>query len=317
MDTALPPGITPPPPATTLELRDWMFTLSSSASSPTSTFIPYDTSPVSNTQRLIIKFYVLGGMAFFYSTVVCCLAWYIYMICFRGKFRDLPEDLQYDYDFVLSTQNLPRRPGSFVLAYDDNPEWQRVEAAKKEMAEKREEKRKRREDRVAARVSLIEEIMTKHLGRGDTQRISWASSAATLHTDRLAASDEMSGLVRARQKRDTLSFSPPQKDYLGPRQKSETPPKSILLNPSSARTSAYSNRPSRRSPLRFSNATGDSVLPTPKTLDLEKGLPKAAPGLHEAKSLMNPICTCNSALDELDAIVQKTMCEVHGHGFQR
>ena len=81
---------------TTLEPRDWMFTLSSSVSSPTSTFIPYDTSPVSNTQRLVIKFYVLGGMAFFYGTVVCCLAWYTYMICLRGKFRDLPEDLQYD-----------------------------------------------------------------------------------------------------------------------------------------------------------------------------------------------------------------------------
>ena len=67
--------------------------------------------------------------------------------------------MELQYDFVLSTQNLPRRPGFSVLAYDDNPEWQRVEAAKKEMAEKREAKKKRREDRAAARASLIEEIM--------------------------------------------------------------------------------------------------------------------------------------------------------------
>ena len=202
------------------------------------------------------------------------------------------------------------------------------------MAEKREAKRKRREDRAAARASLIEEIMTKRLGRGDTQRISWASSAATLHTDRPAPADKMSRLVKARLKCDTLSSSPPQEDHLRSRQRSEALPKSILLNPSSARTSAYSNRPSRRSPLRFSNATADAVLPTPKafpsppgaggaanaaseTVDLEKGLQKAAPGPHEAKSLMDPICTCNSALDELDVIVQKTMCEVHGHTFQR
>lgn len=356
MDTALPPGITPPPTVTHLDARDWLFTLSSSVSASTSTFIPYDTTPVSDTQRLIIKFYVFGGMAFFYGTVACCLAWYIYMIGIRGKFRDLPDDLQYDvrrrwsikvafkpltvliwilellqYDFVLATQNLPRRPGFMALAYDDNPEWQRVEAAKKEMAERREARQKRREQKAAARASLIEELMVKRLEQSDCQRVSWATSIATLRTDKLTSAEEMSGFLRARRKLERRNsaypdtFSPPPSEVL---------PKSILLNTPSARVSAYSNQPPRSSPLRFSTAVLNAPSPIPKAasvfpradedaaitsnvVDLEKGLPGTAPGPHEATRLMDPICTCKGALDELDAMIQKTMCEVHGHAFHR
>ena len=80
--------------------RDWGFTFSSAIPTP-SAIVPYDDRPISDGQMIAIHIYVFGGLAFFVGTVVSALVWYGYMICYRRKLRDLPEELDFDASRLL------------------------------------------------------------------------------------------------------------------------------------------------------------------------------------------------------------------------
>ncbi|RXW24242.1 hypothetical protein EST38_g1625 [Candolleomyces aberdarensis] len=282
--------------------RDWGFSFTSSAVSTPSAVVPYDDRPVSEGQMIAIHIYVFGGLAFFIAIVMSALLWLI---------------VHLQEDFVLATKNLPRRPGFRIEPYHDIENWER---AYEENVKRRHEKKKAREDHIAEtrkRRRILQSA--KHR---DSQRISWASSTATVKADKMASAEEMSGLLKGQGKEKT-SVASTRNDSLS-RPTIEAQPKSILIKSQTSTPSVPSQLGRPGAHVELPRPSSETITPIPKA---HTGLPRnqvhiepnanighemiATTGPDEAESWSGPKCTCGAALDDIDALIQKAMCEVH------
>ncbi|KAJ2922515.1 hypothetical protein H1R20_g14579, partial [Candolleomyces eurysporus] len=264
--------------------RDWGFSFTSSAISTPSAVVPYDDRPVSEGQMIAIHIYVFGGLAFFIGIVVSALLW---------------------------------RPGFRIEPYHDIENWER---AYEENVKRRHEKKKAREDHIAE--TRKRRRISQSAKHRDSQRISWASSTATLKADKIAAAEEMSGLLKGQGKEKT-SMASTGNDLLS-RPTSEAQPKSILIKSQTSTPSVPSQLGRPGGHVEPPRPSSETITPIPKA---HTGLPRnqvhiepnanigqemiATTGPDEAESWSGPKCTCGAALDDIDALIQKAMCEVH------
>jgi len=77
---------------------------------------------------------------------------------------------------MLATRNLPRRPGFRVRPYEDDVNWKKTTAERKELQDRSQHAREQHAD--ALRKRRAESIYVGKVN-GDPQRISWASSVST------------------------------------------------------------------------------------------------------------------------------------------
>ncbi|KAJ2918205.1 hypothetical protein MD484_g2162, partial [Candolleomyces efflorescens] len=243
----------------------------SSAIPTPSAIVPYDDRPISDGQMIAIHIYVFGGLAFFVGTVVSALVW---------------------------------RPGFRIEPYQDIENWEKAYEAN---VKRRQEKKKAREEHTA-RARERQRIALSAANR-DSQRVGWASSIATLQGDE-TSSKEKSGSLKAQWK-EKSSVASSKNDFFA-RPSSELKPKSILIK-SEAASHVEPPRPSFETitpiPKAYTELPRNQVHIEPNANIGEEMIATTGPG--EAESWSGPNCTCGAALDDVDALIRKAMCEVH------
>ncbi|TFK22198.1 hypothetical protein FA15DRAFT_681788 [Coprinopsis marcescibilis] len=264
--------------------RNWPdFTISTTAPSQT-VDVPLDSRPVSQALWLGVQVYAFLGLAFFSLVVLGSLVWYFYVIIYRRKIQDMPNDLEKDEDLKRASQNLPRKRVFTIEAYTSRPERQKA----LEMKRQREE-------------ALAEALASQDLGKDSKKRISWASSIATVQNERRHP-DSVSlfpGL-----KRRPSSMPPPSAS-------SDKPLKGILRKPSasfheisaggtipeiSEISQAHTEPPRSKTHIENRSLVGSELIGTTTAQDCASWAGAGA------------TCGCQ----DIDRAGQKPFCRVHG-----
>jgi hypothetical protein len=139
-----------------------------------------------------------------------------------------------------------------------------------------------------------------------------------LKGEETSSAKEMSGSLKGQGKKTSVA------SLKNSRPSSELKPKSILIKPETSTPSVRSPLGRPGSHVEPPRPSSETITPIPKAYtELPRNQVHIEPnanigqemiattGPGEAESWSGPKCTCGAALDDVDALIQKAMCEVH------